>query len=173
MKKIVLSALLAAGLVTMSGCSAMTKDIKVMSETSSKVNLSGYKTFSWLPVANILVDEKSQYKGRGYDINDYIESQITKVLLNSDRTMEQANPDFLVTYIFGADMDAVKAKLDDEGKEILNNVPQAALVTMCMDAKTLKVIWAASAEADIKKDSSDEESKERIEYAVEEMFSDF
>ena len=87
--------------------------------------------------------------------------------------MEQANPDFLVTYIFGADMDAVKSKLDDEGKEILNNVPQAALIAMCMDAKTLKVIWASSAEADIKKDSSDEESKERIEYAVEEMFSDF
>jgi len=173
MKKIVLSTLLAVGLVTMSGCGTTTKDIKVASKTSPKVNLSGYKTFAWLPVATILMDKEKTYEGRGFDVNDYMESKINKELLNADKTVSQTNPDFLVTYIFGADMDAMKEKVDDEGKEILKNIPQVGIVAMCLDAKTLKVIWVASAEADVQKGSTDEASKARIDYAVSKMFSNF
>jgi hypothetical protein len=173
MKKIILSAILAAGLVTMSGCVSSTKDIKVSSKTSPKVNLEGYKTFAWLPVATLLKDESQQYKARGYNVNDYMESQINKALLNAGKTLSQENPDFVVTYIFGADMDAMKEKLDDEGKAIVSNVPKVGIVALCFDAKTLKVIWAASAEANVQKDATDEVSKKRIDYAVEKMFSDF
>jgi hypothetical protein len=173
MKKIVLSALLATGLMTMSGCSVATSDIEVSSKTSPKVNLEGYKTFAWLPVANVLMDQNMQYEGRGYDVNDYMESQINKALLNADKTVSQDNPDFLVTYVLGADMDAMKERVDDEGKKILENIPQAAIVALCLDAKTLKVIWAGSAEADIKNKATDEETQARIRYAVEKMFSAF
>ena len=173
MKKIVLSAFLAIGLLTMSGCMSGYKDIKVQSKTSPKVNLEAYKTYTWLAIANILVDEKAQFKGRGYSVNDYIQSHINKELLNSGKTVEKESPDFVVSYILGVDMDAMKEKLDDAGKKQLENVSQAAIIVMLMDTDTQKVIWLGSAEADIKQAVSDEESKARIAYAIKKMFADF
>ena len=173
MKNIILSAVLAASLLTLSGCGSTTKDIKVASKTSSKVNLEGYKTYAWLPIANVLIDEKAEFKGRGYSVNDYIESQINKSLLNSERTLDKENPDFVVSYILGVDMDAMKEKLDEEGKKYLENVSEAAIVIVLMDTQTQKVIWAGSAETNLHQEVSDEESKKRIKYAIEKMFSDF
>jgi len=173
MKNIILSAVLAASLLTMSACSSANQNIKVASQTSPKVNLEGYKTFAWLPIANVLIDEKAQFKGRGYSVNDYMESQINKALLNANKTLDSEKPDFAVSYILGVDMDAMKEKLDDEGKKYLENVSEAAIVVVLMDTQTQKVIWAGSAETNLHQEVSDEESKKRIDYAIEKMFSDF
>jgi hypothetical protein len=173
MKKIVLSAFLAIGLLTMSGCLSATKDIKVVSKTSEKVNLDGYKTYAWLPISNIIIDEKDQFKGRGYSVNDYMQSKINKALLNADKTLNREDPDFVVSYIMGVDMDAIKEKLDKDGKEQFENVSEAALIVILIDTQTQKVIWAGSAEAELKQETSDEESKARIDYSIEKMFADF
>lgn len=174
MKKItIIGAILALGLIAFSGCNSATKDIKVTSQTSEMVNLKGYKTFAWLAVANVLVDKHEQYKSRDFSVNDFINTNIEKELLLAKKVKTSQNPDFLVSFIIGADMDAVKEKVNDEGKEYLKNVPKAALVVLLMDTKTQKLIWAGTAEAEINKENSDEEAKVRLTYAVQKMFSNF
>jgi len=168
--KLIMSAFL---LILISGCGGLTQDIKVESATSQKVNLDGYKSYAWLAAVNLMVDQNSTYKRRGYSINEYIKSQVNKQLLNNGRIESNSTPDFFISYVVGVNMDAVKEKVDDEGKKSLENIPEAALAIILIDAKTKEIIWLAAAEATPNENHTDAESKERIDFAITKMFSDF
>ena len=172
MNKFLLS-LTATTVLFFSGCNSTTKGINVESHTAQKVNLDGYKSYEWLASASIIVDENNAYKNHGYNVEEYIQSQISKTLLNKNRTHSSSNPDFLVSYITGVNMDAVKEKVDDAGKKYIDSVPKAALAIVLIDTRTSQIIWSASADAKIQETLDDTKSKERIDYAIEKMFSNF
>ena len=67
-------------------------------------------------------------------------------------------------------MDAVKSKLDKNGKETLEKSPEAALVLMLVDADSGSIIWMSTAEAEVKGGDA-KQIKERIDYTVKKMLS--
>ncbi len=169
--KVVIPTMMAASLIVMSGC--ISSDVNVKSYTSPKVNLDGYKTYAWISEANLLLDDHNEYKKRGYNVSEFIKGVVTRELIDLNRMQSESNPDFFVSYIAGVNMDAVKELVDDEGKKHIETVPEKAIAIVLIDAKTSKIIWASNAQTQTSQEFSDEESKERIEEAIEDMFDAF
>jgi hypothetical protein len=163
---------LTASLVIFSGCGAKTGDIEVATQTNAKVNLDGYTSYAWLATADLMIDKNDAFKKRSYNVHEFIQSKITKELLNEDKIETSSNPDFLVSYVVGVDMDAVKKSVDDDGKAYLENIPEAGLAILLIDPSNQRVIYAGSAETNLDESATDEESKERIVYAIEEILDD-
>jgi len=89
-------------------------------------------------------------------------------LAKKGKTPVSKDPDFFVAYLGGADMDAVKSKLDKNGKERIERSPEAALVLMLIDADSGSIIWMSTAEGDAKGGSTDD-VKKRLDFAIKEM----
>ena len=163
---------LVLGLMMLSGCSSK-DNITIKTYQDQKVNLAGYKNYQWLVGGNILVDDGQKWRARAYDINRFVERQIAKELYNKKIIKTQIRPDFLISYVVGINMDAIKEKVDKNGEKYFANVPEAGLGIVFLDPITRQVIWASNAEATLMPELSDEESKERIAYAIEQMFTQF
>jgi len=172
MQKIILTIFLTFSIGLLSGCASKDK-IAIKTYKDQKVNLAGYKNYQWLVGANILQDDHHEWSSRRYDINKFVEEQITKQFYNKDIFKTQIKPDFLISYVVGINMDALKEKVDKDGEKYFANVPVAGLGIVLLDPITKKVIWASNAEAILQEKLSDEESKERVAYAIEQMFTQF
>ena len=170
MKKIILNLLIALSIVLLSGC-ASKDNITIKTYKDQKINFTAYKTYQWLVGSNILIDDKKEWRARLYDMNRYVELQIAKQLMSKDIIKTQKNPDFLISYVVGINMEAIKERVDKDGERYFKNVPEAGLGIVFLDPQTKKVIWASNAEATLKPELSDEESKERLSYAIEQMFT--
>jgi len=153
--------------------SACHSDIEVQTKVSTKVNLDGYKTYKWLVTENVLFDTDKQYKMRDYNVTSYIKSEISKQLTMLEKKETTSKPDFLVSYFAGLNMDALKEKLNEQGKRFVESVPKAAIAVLLIDTKTKRIIYATSAQAQSEVKHSDEESKKRISYAIDAMFKSF
>jgi hypothetical protein len=167
MVKIIKSSLVAFALVGLSAC-VSTNDIKVNSEQSSKVDLSGYKTYQYVEGSGIAKDTTQETVMQDLKVSANIESIINKDMLLKGKTIVSKNPDFFVAYLGGVDRKTVKSKLKNDAKKSIENIPEAALVLMFVDADDGKVIWMSTAEAEFK-DVAKEEKKKRIEYAISKM----
>ena len=58
-------------------------------------------------------------------------------------------------------------------KEVLTNVPKAALVIVLIDADTGYAVWMGFAEGDIQEQQTIENIRSRIDYAVTEIFKSY
>lgn len=169
MNKRILSAIV---LVTfIAGCSTFPKDdIQIQSEADPKVNFSGYKTYAWLGAVGIINDPQGQWEPPKFDADAEITFQINNALQKRGMTKDNLNPDMLVAYALGIDMDALQVKQDPETDfETLENVPQAGLIVLLIDPETEFVTWVSVAIAEYK-NLEPEVAKLRIKYAVSEMF---
>ena len=172
MKKLIFTISLALSIALFSGCAAKeTINIKIYKD--KKVNLKAYKNYQWLVGAKIVHDDYHEWSGRRYDINRFVESQITKQFYDRDVIKTQIKPDFLISYVVGINMDALKEKVNKNGEKYFANIPVAGLGIVLLDPITKKVIWASSAEAILDEKLSDEESKLRVAEAIEQMFTQF
>jgi hypothetical protein len=159
-------------LVLLAGCAtSVTKDISIKAEADPKANFSGYKTYAWLGSARIVEDADDTWEPPDYDADAEI-----KFLINSelrDRGMEEvtSNPDLVVAFALGIDMDALKLKEDPKSKiQSLQNVPKGALVVILVDAATGYVIWVGEAEGELQKKMDDKIASQRLTYTITEMF---
>jgi hypothetical protein len=153
------------------GCTTVTKDIKVNAQTDPKAKLSGYQTYAWLATAKILYDPKGKWEPPQFDADAEVQWLIDRELRSQDRTKVTTNPDMFVGYAAGIDMAALKLVEDPESKiEVLQNVPQGGLVIILIDASTGYPIWAGVAEADIQEDPTTEVVRKRLDYAVRRIF---
>ncbi len=160
------------GLILFSGCGSKMDEVNIKTYTDKKSNLEGYETYSWLTTTSLVVDEKNAFHKRDYNVQDFIQSKINKELLDYDKIESTDNPDFLVSYIVGIDMGAIKEKVNDDGKKYLDSIPEAGIAIVMIDPSNKRVIYAATAEAQLNESLSDEESKERIVDAIEDMLDD-
>jgi len=165
MIKLLKSALVALLLVGVTGC-VSTSDIKVDSTESDKVDLKGYKTYQFIDGSGVATEGKK--KKTKINASEEIEAIINSELMKKGKVPVSDDPDFFVAYLGGADMDAVKKKLDKNGKEVIEKSPEAALVLMLVDADTGAIIWMSTAEAEVKGGSA-EQIKKRIDYTVKKM----
>ena len=167
MTKILKGALVALTLVGFTGC-VSTSDISVNSEQSEKVDLKGYKTYQFIQGSGIADDAATKKIIKEDNAAEEIEVLINEQLMKKGKVPVSKDPDFLIAYLGGADMEEVKGKLDKNGKEVIEKRPEAALMLMLVDADTGSILWISTAEGEVKS-VSHEEKKKRLEYAVKKM----
>jgi len=171
MNKWLSSLLLAGVLLGTTGC-VSTNDIEVESVTNEKVNLQGYKTYQFLEDSGVMeMGSNGKLKDAASDISAMVEEIINDQLQKKGKVPVSKSPDFFVAYVGGSDKDAIKVRLDEKGKQIVEKSPEAALLIMLIDADTGEVLKVSTAEGEFKS-LPRQKQKERIEYAVKKMLKD-
>jgi hypothetical protein len=160
-------------LLLLAGCaSTATQDIMVETDVDPKANISGYTSYAWLGAAAIVFDDKGQWEPPQFDADAEIKFLIDRELREHGMTEDSANPDLIVAYAAGIDMDSMEMKTDPETDlEVLKNVPVGALSVFLIDAQTGLAVWAGVATADIQEAATAETTKKRLDFAVSQMFS--
>jgi len=154
---------LATLLLLITGCAA---------DSDPKANISGYKSYAWLGSAAIVFDDEGQWEPPEFDADSEIKFLIDRELRDHGMSEDSVNPDLIVAFAAGIDMDTMELKSNPEDDlEVLENVPMGALTVILIDAETGFAIWAGVATAEIQEDATTESVKQRLDYAVSEMFA--
>jgi len=158
----------------LAGCASVpTKDISVAAQADPKANFGGYRTYSWLGSAAIVNDPYGQWEIPQFDADAEIKHLIDRELRK--RGMSQSsplvNPDMIVAFAAGIDMEALELKVDPESKiDMLVNVPQGGLLVILIDGRSGFVIWVGAATAEIQESPTAKTVKARLDYAVTRLF---
>ena len=170
MNKSYLLTLLSVSLLA--GCASVsTKDIQVEAQADPKANFSGYKTYAWLGSAAILNDAYGQWKPPTFDADTEIKYLIDRELRKRGMSENATDPDMIVAFAAGINMDALELKVNPETEmEMLANVPQGGLLLVLVDSESGFVIWVGAATADVQKRPDTETAKARLDYAVTQLF---
>jgi hypothetical protein len=170
MKKHLIALLTTLLLVT--GCAtSMTSDIKVDSEADETVKFSGFKTYAWLGSASILYDPAGKWEPPGFDADAEIKFLIDRELRARGLSEDLTNPGLVVVFAAGIDMTAMREEVDPNSNiEALKNIPEGAITVVLVDAATGFAIWAGLATGDIQENPEADVVKQRLDYAVTEMF---
>lgn len=160
-------------LLLLVGCaSPMTSDISVETEASPKIRFSGYKTYSWLGAAAIVNDPEGRWEPPAFDSDAEITFLINRELHARGMVESQVDPDMLVFYGAGIDMESVEIKIDPATDlEQMVNVPRGALTVILIDSESELAIWGGVATAEVKQDPNPEVARKRLAYAIEKMFA--
>lgn len=155
------------------GCAtSMTSDITIETEASPKADFDSYKSYAWLGTASVLNDPEGRWEPPNFDADAEITFLINRELRARGMVESQVDPDLLVFYGAGIDMENFDIKVDPEtDMEQMINVPLGGLSVVLIDAKSGLAIWAGLATAEVKQDSDREVVRKRIAYAVEKMFA--
>ncbi|UCD53189.1 MAG: DUF4136 domain-containing protein [Phycisphaerales bacterium] len=160
-----LSVMLAAG------CSSVpTKDIEFDVEADPKASFSGYKTYAWLGSAAILNDTFGQWEPPAFDADLEVKYLIDRELRKRGMWQRSMNPDVIVAFAAGIDMDVLELTVDPESNmETLANVPRGGLAIVLVDSQTGFVIWVGVARANVQRQPDAETAKARLDYAVTQL----
>jgi len=156
-----------------SGCASttLTKDIDVNTQSAPGVDINKFKSYAWIATAQILNDPQGQWEPRAFDADAEIQFLIDRELRKRAVSQVDLNPDMLVAYIAGVDMEALELKEDPkQDMEVLQNNPKGALAVLFISPVNGKALWAGVAVANVEGKRSSEETKKRLDYAVSEMF---
>jgi PBP1b-binding outer membrane lipoprotein LpoB len=163
-------ALIITVLVLLSGCTSVpTKDIQVEAQADPKAQISGYKTYAWLVNAAILNDTYGQWEPPAFDADAEIKYLIDRELRKRGMSEKSVDPDIMVAYAAGIDMDVLELKVDPKGDINVKNVPKGGLVILLVDSRTGLPIWMGVATADIQDRPDTQTAKGRLDYAVTKM----
>jgi len=164
--------LFAIAVMLLVGCASVpTKDIAVDAQADPKANFSGYKTYAWLGAAAIINDPYGQWEPPTFDADAEIKYLIDSELRKRSISQNSADPDLIVAFAAGIDMDALELKVDPKSKiETLANVPRGGLVIALVDGESGFVIWAGVATAEIQQSPNAKTVKARLDYAVTQLF---
>jgi hypothetical protein len=170
MKKHLIALLTSLLLIT--GCAtSMTSDIKVDSEADATVKFSGFKTYAWLGSASILYDPAGKWEPPGFDADAEIKFLIDREMRARGMAEDLVNPELVVVFAAGIDMTAMREEVDpDSHIEVLKNIPEGAITVVLIDSATGFAIWAGLATGDIQENPEADVVKQRLDYAVSEMF---
>ncbi|PHS36769.1 MAG: hypothetical protein COB07_12115 [Sulfurovum sp.] len=165
MSKLLKGAMVVLMIAGVTGC-VNTSDIKTKTVKSVKVDMEGYKTYQIVEGSGIVDDTK---RSDNMDINAEMRQMMNTELAKKGKMKVTENPDFYVAYAAGSDMEAVKVKLDADGKETVEARPEAAILLVLIDAQTGAIIAISEAEGEAK-NLSPEDTKKRLSYAINKMF---
>jgi hypothetical protein len=170
MKKIYISLTALLFLFT-TACSTLTQDIEVDAEADPKANLGAYKTYAWLGSAAILYDPRGKWEPPEFDADAEIKFLIDRELRKRGIKEVAVNPDMIVGFAAGIDMEALELVEDKESKlQMLKNVPTGSLVIVLIDGASGNPVWASAAVADVQQEISSDDVRKRLDYAVTQMF---
>jgi len=179
-RRSLLAALLLAAslspLVSACSSSVSTSDIKVRSAADQKANLAGYKTFAWLESDSTVVDRTGVWAEKDFDTRTEIQFLVDQALRRHGFTVSQGEPDLLVDLSILAEVqDVEEKKVEDEKAKrresvTFDPVGEGALIVELIDAETAKTVWIGGAKGDIRHSRTADETKQRLSYAVDELF---
>ena len=154
--------------VLLSGCASVpTKDIQVDAQADPKADFSGYRTYTWLGSAAIVNDSYGQWEPPAFDADAEIKYLMDPELRKRGMSENSADPDLIVAFAAGINMDALGLKVDPETKmDMLANVPRGGLVVVLLDRDTGFVVWVGVATAEIQESPDAQTVKARLDYAV-------
>lgn len=168
MSKMFKGALIALMMAGLAGCGVSTKDIKVETVKSNKANLKGYKTYEIIEESGADNSLKKDKTLKDYNVDAAIEHTIVAELSKRGKVQVKKDPDFFVAYVAGADMNAMKIKLDAKGRSTIENIPEAAILLMLVDADTGSILWMSTAEGEFK-GLPIEAQRERLKFTIKKM----
>lgn len=172
-KALLTSSFILASLLTLS-CATLTQDIKVETTANPDINFNLYKSYAWAGSAQIVFDPIGQWEQPTLDTDEEVKFNIDQELRNRGLIEVQSKPDLLVAFAAGVDMTFLELKEDpNTKKEVLTNVPKAALVIALIDASSGYTVWLGFAEGEVQKQQTIENIQARIDYAVREIFKSF
>ena len=159
-------------LLLITGCaSSVTQDIVVDSEADPKVDFGGYKAYTWLGSAAIVYDPEGKWEPPQFDADAEIRFLINRELRARGMSEDSANPDMVVAYAAGIDMDSMDINFDPQSELVkFENVPIGSLTVILIDANSQLAIWGGSATAEIQQDATPEVQKKRLDFAIKKMF---
>lgn len=149
------------------GCSSVpTKDIQVNALADSKVDLSGYKTYGWLVNAAILNDAYGQWEPPAFDADAEVKYLIDRELRKRGMSENSADPDVIVAFAAGINMDALRLRDGPTGRMSVQNIPRGGLTILFVGSQTGVILWMGVATGDIQDSPDTETAKARLDYAV-------
>jgi hypothetical protein len=160
-----------AVMLLVAGCaSSVTKDITVDAEADPKTSFTGYSTYTWLGSAAIVYDPEGKWEPPQFDADAEIRFLIDRELRARGMSENSVNPDLVVAYAAGIDMDSMDIKIDPESDlAVLEKIPLGALVIVLIDGNTGTAIWGGTATAEIQESPDQETIKKRLDFAVTQM----
>ncbi len=163
---------MAVSFILLCGCASVpTKDIRVETQADPKTNFGGYKTYAWLGSAAVVNDPYGQWKIPSFDAVAEIKYLIDRELRKRGMSESYVNPDLIVVFAAGVDMETLKLKVDPATKiDVLTNAPTGGLIVALVDSRSGFVNWAGVATAEVLKNPDTRTVKGRLDYAVTEMF---
>jgi hypothetical protein len=170
---LLVAALLATPLTALvSACSSVsTSDIHVQSAADEKANLAGYKTFAWSTSDSLLLDRTGVWAEKDFDARKEIEFLVDKALRQRGLVVSQGEPDLWVDLSILAEIQSVEENKTKRREAVtFDPVGEGALVVELIDAETEKTVWIGGAKGDIRHSRTTDESKQRLAYAVDELF---
>jgi hypothetical protein len=164
--------LIITAFLLVSGCSSVpTEDIVIAAQADPKANFGGYESYAWLGAATIINDPHGQWEPPEFDADVEIKYLIDRELRKRGMSQNSVDPDVIVVFAAGIDMNTLELKVGTESKiDILANVPQGGLVVALVDGESGFVIWAGAATAELQQSPSAKTVKARLEYAVTQLF---
>ena len=170
-KKIIL---MASMLAFVAGCvSSQMKDISVEAGADSDTDFLAYRHYTWLGSAAIVFDPEGRWEPPNFDADAEIQFLINSALRKRGLYENANDPDLIVAYAAGIDMESMKIKTDSVDpvlRETLENVPAGALSVILIDAASGEAVWIGTATAEIQQNPDSELVRKRLEYAVNSMF---
>ncbi len=162
---------LAMSFLFLSGCATFpTGDIAIGTAADKKVDFRGYESYAWFVGAGILRDPEGKWEPPGFDADAEIRFLVDRELRKRGMTETSGNPDFLVAYVLGIDMTALKLEEDPETKIYdIENIPKGALVIMLIDPESRRAIWIGKATAQPEEKMDMETRKKRLDYVITKM----
>lgn len=161
-------------LTVAAGCSSVpTKDIKIHTEAAPTADFSRYRSYAWLGAATLLADAGGKWEAPDFDADAEIKYLIDRELRARGMTENSREPDLMVAFALGVNMDALEIRTDPETDlEVLTNVPQGGVLIALMDTRTGFTIWAGKAMAKLRAEKDAEVARARLDYAVTKMLSE-
>jgi hypothetical protein len=156
-----------------SGCAStrLTEDIDVEVQAAPGIDVNAFESYAWIATAQILNDPQGQWEPRNFDADAEISFLIDRELRKRGVSQVERNPDILVAYIAGVDMEALELRKDpQQDMEVLQNNPKGALAVIFLSPVNGRAMWAGVATANVEGQRSTEDTKKRLDYAVSEMF---
>ena len=159
-------------LILFAGCaSVQTKDIKIDTQADPSANFSGYKTYAWLGAAAIVNDPYGQWEPPQFDADAEIIFLIERELRKRGMSQNSTNPDLIVAFAAGIDMDALGLKTNPQTEsQMLANIPRGGLAVVLADSATGYAVWVGTATAELQENPDTQTVKARLDYAVTQMF---
>ena len=172
--KIYLIASIVLGTLLLTSCVTLTQDIEVETHVDPDVDFSAFKSYAWVGSAQIVFDPVGQWEQPTLDTDEEVKFNINRELRGKGLFEVQSDPDLLVAFAAGIDMTYLELKEDPNSKkEVLTNVPKAALVIALIDADSGYTVWLGFAEGDVQEQQTIENIRTRIDYAVTEIFKTY
>jgi hypothetical protein len=159
-------------LLVAGSASSVTKDIIVDAEADPKTNFNGYSTYSWLGSAAIVYDPDGKWEPAQFDADAEIRFLIDRELRARGMSEDSVNPDMVVAYAAGIEMDSMDIKIDPQSDlTVLEDVPLGALTIVLIDASSGLAIWGGTVTAEIQQSPDQEVIRKRLDFAVTQMLN--